>query len=77
MGSANRRTEVAGGRRPRSDGSSIRPSPERSPGAGRPSGCCERVRDDVLDGYVTREAAERDYGVRLDPETLEVVALER
>ena len=25
----------------------------------------ERVRQDVLDGYVTREAAERDYGVVL------------
>ena len=33
----------------------------------------EQVRSDVLDGYVTREAAERDYGVELDPETLEVV----
>lgn len=37
----------------------------------------ERVRRDVLDGYVTLEAAERDYGVKLDPETLEVVALAR
>jgi N-methylhydantoinase B len=26
----------------------------------------ERVRVDVLDGYVSREAAERDYGVVLD-----------
>ena len=25
----------------------------------------ERVRSDVLDGYVSREAAERDYGVVL------------
>ncbi len=31
----------------------------------------ERVRVDVLDGYVSREAAERDYGVVLD-QTLEV-----
>ncbi len=37
----------------------------------------ERVRRDVLDGYVTREAAERDYGVKLDPETLEVVGSAR
>ena len=26
----------------------------------------EHVRSDVLDGYVSREAAERDYGVVLD-----------
>jgi N-methylhydantoinase B len=26
----------------------------------------ERVRDDVIDGFVSREAAERDYGVVLD-----------
>ena len=37
----------------------------------------ERVRRDVLDGYVTREAAERDYGVKLDPVTLEVVGSAR
>jgi N-methylhydantoinase B len=37
----------------------------------------ERVRQDVLDGYVTLEGAERDYGVTLDPETLEVVATSR
>jgi N-methylhydantoinase B len=35
----------------------------------------ERVGDDVLDGYVTRERAERDYGVVLDPETLEIIEL--
>ncbi len=32
----------------------------------------EQVRSDVLDGYVTLQAAERDYGIKLDPETLEV-----
>jgi N-methylhydantoinase B len=37
----------------------------------------ERVRDDVLDGYLTRESAEQDYGVVLDPETLEIVELRR
>ena len=26
----------------------------------------EQVRDDVIDGFVSREAAERDYGVVLD-----------
>lgn len=31
-----------------------------------------RVRDDVEDGLVTLEAAARDYGVRLDPATLEI-----
>jgi N-methylhydantoinase B len=37
----------------------------------------ERVRDDVLDGYVTRESAEQDYGVVLDPETLDIVEVRR
>jgi N-methylhydantoinase B len=37
----------------------------------------ERVRIDVLDGFVSLEAARREYGVVLDPETLEVVGLER
>ena len=37
----------------------------------------ERVRTDVLDGFVTLDAARRDYGVIIDPETLEVVGLER
>ena len=37
----------------------------------------ERVRADVRDGYVSVEAAARDYGVVLDPETLEVVELRR
>ena len=32
------------------------------------------VRQDVLDGYVTLESAARDYGVVLDPETLEIDA---
>jgi N-methylhydantoinase B len=33
----------------------------------------ERVRADVRDGYVSIEAAARDYGVVLDPETLEII----
>ena len=37
----------------------------------------ERVCEDVRDGYVSLEAAGRDYGVVLDPETLEVVELRR
>jgi N-methylhydantoinase B len=37
----------------------------------------ERVRIDVLDGFVSLEAARREYGVVLDPETLAVVGLER
>jgi N-methylhydantoinase B len=37
----------------------------------------ERVRTDVVDGFVSLEAARRDYGVVLDPETLEVVGLDR
>jgi len=36
-----------------------------------------RVQNDVRDGYVSLEAAERDYGVVLDPETLEPVELRR
>jgi len=37
---------------------------------GRP---VEAVVEDVADGYLSREQAERDYGVVLDPETLEIV----
>src|SRR5436309_9094357 len=37
----------------------------------------ERGQADGLDGYVSREAAERDYGVVLDPETLDVLELKR
>jgi N-methylhydantoinase B len=37
----------------------------------------DRVRADVADGFVTVEAAERDYGVVLDPSTLDVVRLDR
>ena len=37
----------------------------------------EAVRRDVVQGFVSREAAERDYGVRLDARTLDVVALPR
>jgi N-methylhydantoinase B len=36
-----------------------------------------RVAADVRDGYVTAEAARRDYGVAVDPETFEAVRLER
>jgi N-methylhydantoinase B len=35
----------------------------------------EDVAEDVRDGYVSVEQAERDYGVVLDPESLEVVGL--
>jgi N-methylhydantoinase B len=34
----------------------------------------DRVRDDVLNGYITREGAARDYAVVLRPDTLEVDA---
>jgi N-methylhydantoinase B len=37
----------------------------------------EEVVEDVKDGYVTLEQAERDYGVLLDPETHEVVEVRR
>ena len=37
----------------------------------------ERVRADVLDGFVVARGGAREYGVVLDPETLEVVGLER
>jgi N-methylhydantoinase B len=37
----------------------------------------ERVRADVRDGYVSLEGAARDYGVVLDPETLDVVEVRR
>jgi N-methylhydantoinase B len=37
----------------------------------------ERVRRDVVDGFVSLEAARRDYGVVVDPDTLQVVGLER
>jgi len=36
----------------------------------------ERVREDVLDGYVTLERARTEYGVALDPNTLELDAAE-
>lgn len=32
----------------------------------------EKVRDDVRDGYVSIEAARRDYGVVLNPSSLEI-----
>jgi N-methylhydantoinase B len=37
----------------------------------------ERVRDDVLDGYVTRESAGRHYGVLLDPDSLDIIGVRR
>ncbi len=49
-------------------GGGYRPPREREP---------ERVREDVLDGFVSLEKAARVYGVVLDPETLEIVAVER
>lgn len=36
----------------------------------------EQVRQDVIEGRVTRESAEKIYGVLLDPETLEVSVME-
>jgi N-methylhydantoinase B len=36
-----------------------------------------RVAADVRDGYVTAEAARRDYGIVVDLTTFEVVGLER
>jgi N-methylhydantoinase B len=33
------------------------------------------VRQDVLDGYVTIQSAARDYGVVIDPQTLEIDAI--
>ena len=67
-----RRTCGARRRRPRAlgdrDGRRVRRSrAEREP---------ERVRDDVLDGYVTVDAARAEYGVALDPATLELDAAE-
>jgi N-methylhydantoinase B len=35
----------------------------------------EAVIEDVSDGYVSLEQAKRDYGVELDPDTLDVVRL--
>jgi N-methylhydantoinase B len=35
----------------------------------------DRVRQDVRDGYLTVEMAEKDHGVVLDPATLEVEGL--
>ncbi|MDK1494519.1 hydantoinase B/oxoprolinase family protein [Sinorhizobium sp. 7-81] len=32
----------------------------------------ERVREDVIDGYISLDAARRDYGVVLNPETFEI-----
>ena len=37
----------------------------------------EAVQADVRGGYVTLEQAERDYGVVLNPETLQVLELRR
>nr|WP_292085783.1 hydantoinase B/oxoprolinase family protein [Mesorhizobium sp.] len=34
----------------------------------------ERVREDVIDGYISAEAARRDYGVAIDPKTLEILS---
>jgi N-methylhydantoinase B len=37
----------------------------------------EMIQDDVRNGYVTLDQAKKDYGVVLDPNTLEVVKLSR
>ncbi|MER9519382.1 hydantoinase B/oxoprolinase family protein [Mesorhizobium sp. M0614] len=34
----------------------------------------ERVREDVIDGYISADAARRDYGVAIDPKTLEILS---
>ncbi|MER9580826.1 hydantoinase B/oxoprolinase family protein [Mesorhizobium sp. M0276] len=34
----------------------------------------QRVREDVIDGYISAEAARRDYGVAIDPKTLEILS---
>ncbi len=57
------------------DGDVVRNVTATGGGFGRP---CERepslVREDVEDGYVTLESARADYGVALDPATLELDA---
>jgi len=35
------------------------------------------VQQDVLEGYVSIESAARDYGVVIDPQTLEITCLQR
>ncbi|PYR87690.1 MAG: methylhydantoinase, partial [Acidobacteria bacterium] len=35
------------------------------------------VRQDVIEGYVSIESAARDYGVIIDPRTLEITCLQR
>ena len=35
----------------------------------------EKVVEDVKDGYITPEVAEKRYGVKVNPDTLEVVSL--
>jgi N-methylhydantoinase B len=37
----------------------------------------ERVRSDVIDGFVSIESADRDYGVVLDPETMQLREIRR
>jgi N-methylhydantoinase B len=57
------------------DGDLVRSVTGTGGGFGDPRGRDpDRVREDVLDGYVTVERARADYGVALDPETLEVDA---
>jgi N-methylhydantoinase B len=35
----------------------------------------ERVREDLKNGYISAEIAEEDYGVVIDPDTLEVIGV--
>ena len=37
----------------------------------------ESVRDDVVNGMVSIESAEREYGVVIDPKTFEIIKTER
>jgi len=60
-----------------SDGDVVRSVTGRGGGFGDPhERDPERVRADVLDGYVTVDAARTEYGVALDPRTLELDAPE-
>jgi N-methylhydantoinase B/oxoprolinase/acetone carboxylase alpha subunit len=60
-----------------SDGDVVRSVTGRGGGFGDPhERDPERVRADVLDGYVTVDAARTEYGVALDPLTLELDAPE-
>jgi N-methylhydantoinase B len=70
-GAISRHGRVA--RVPLADGDLVRSITGTGGGFGNPREReLERVREDVLDGYVTLGGARRDYGVALEPHTLEV-----